>query len=148
VSSANNQMGHGFYQFSPELFHRVLSTENGFRVRAMYIATHSIRTHCIAYRIPPFSAGEWNSLTANRPACTSSLNESCDPLARHPQQIDYAATWAGSFAAVESPHRWRGVMQRMLPNMAIDAYRGITAGPKSSKGAGLQRVKGPVLADR
>jgi len=29
---ANNFMGHGFYQFSPELFYRVFSPENGFRV--------------------------------------------------------------------------------------------------------------------
>ena len=28
---ANNFMGHGFYQFSPELFYRVFSPENGFR---------------------------------------------------------------------------------------------------------------------
>src|SRR5471030_3210286 len=29
---ANNFMGHGFYQFSPELFYRVFSPENGFRM--------------------------------------------------------------------------------------------------------------------
>jgi hypothetical protein len=33
---ANNQCGHGFYQFSPELFYRVLSPENGFEVGAMF----------------------------------------------------------------------------------------------------------------
>src|SRR5688572_3667541 len=30
ISPTNNQMGHGFYQFSPELFFRVFSPENGF----------------------------------------------------------------------------------------------------------------------
>ncbi|MBS1963130.1 MAG: hypothetical protein JST04_13020 [Bdellovibrionales bacterium] len=35
VTPANNQMGHGFYQFSPELFYNVLSPANGFRVAAM-----------------------------------------------------------------------------------------------------------------
>ena len=34
----NNWCGHGFYQFSPELFFRVLSAENGFRVEGMYLA--------------------------------------------------------------------------------------------------------------
>lgn len=32
---ANNQFGHGFYQFSPELFFRVFSEEQGFRVERM-----------------------------------------------------------------------------------------------------------------
>jgi SAM-dependent methyltransferase len=32
---ANNYFGHGFYQFSPELFYRVLSPENGFRLERM-----------------------------------------------------------------------------------------------------------------
>lgn len=31
----NNYCGHGFYQFSPELFYRVLSPENGFEVARM-----------------------------------------------------------------------------------------------------------------
>jgi SAM-dependent methyltransferase len=34
---ANNFCGHGFYQFSPELFYRVLSAENGYRVSRMVI---------------------------------------------------------------------------------------------------------------
>lgn len=33
----NNLCGHGFYQFSPELFYRAFSTENGFRVERMVI---------------------------------------------------------------------------------------------------------------
>lgn len=37
VAVANNYMGHGFYQFSPELFYRVFSQVNGFRVRAMLL---------------------------------------------------------------------------------------------------------------
>lgn len=32
VSPANNQMGHGFYQFSPEFYYRALSVDVGFTV--------------------------------------------------------------------------------------------------------------------
>lgn len=35
LTVANNYCGHGFYQFSPELFFRVLSPENGFKVSRM-----------------------------------------------------------------------------------------------------------------
>lgn len=34
-TTANNYFGHGFYQFSPELFYRVLSPANGFQVERM-----------------------------------------------------------------------------------------------------------------
>lgn len=34
---ANNYCGHGFYQFSPELFFRALSPENGFEVERMVL---------------------------------------------------------------------------------------------------------------
>jgi SAM-dependent methyltransferase len=38
ITPANNLMGHGFYQFSPELFYRVFSNENGFTMEKMLIA--------------------------------------------------------------------------------------------------------------
>jgi len=36
-TAANNWCGHGFYQFSPELFFRALSRENGFVVERMIV---------------------------------------------------------------------------------------------------------------
>jgi len=39
ITTANNFFGHGFYQFSPELFYRVFSKENGFNVERMYFST-------------------------------------------------------------------------------------------------------------
>jgi hypothetical protein len=41
MTQCNNAMGHGFYQFSPELYHRVFSPENGFTVEQMFIAEGS-----------------------------------------------------------------------------------------------------------
>lgn len=43
---ANNWCGHGFYQFSPELFFRVFSAEQGFAVERM-----------VAHRVGPY--GRW-----------------------------------------------------------------------------------------
>ena len=37
VTTANNFMGHGFYQLSPELYYRALSPENGFAVEDMVL---------------------------------------------------------------------------------------------------------------
>jgi len=38
ITGGNNFLGHGFYQFSPELFYRALSEENGFWVKRMIAA--------------------------------------------------------------------------------------------------------------
>jgi SAM-dependent methyltransferase len=35
LTPANNYFGHGFYQFSPELFYRVLGPANGFQIERM-----------------------------------------------------------------------------------------------------------------
>jgi 2-polyprenyl-3-methyl-5-hydroxy-6-metoxy-1,4-benzoquinol methylase len=35
-TTANNFLGHGFYQFSPELFCRIFSPENGFEIRIWF----------------------------------------------------------------------------------------------------------------
>lgn len=37
VTPTNNQCGHGFYQFSPELFFSLLSEHNGFEMVRMYV---------------------------------------------------------------------------------------------------------------
>jgi hypothetical protein len=39
ISPVNNLMGHGFYQFSPELYHRVFGRENGFAIKKMIIVS-------------------------------------------------------------------------------------------------------------
>ena len=41
ITQCNNAMGHGFYQFSPELYYRVFSPENGFTVENMFITEGS-----------------------------------------------------------------------------------------------------------
>jgi hypothetical protein len=36
ITPANNFFGHGFYQFSPELFYRIFSESNGFSIKKMF----------------------------------------------------------------------------------------------------------------
>jgi hypothetical protein len=42
VNVANNYMGHGFWQFSPELIYRIFSPENGFQIKAVLMNVHVI----------------------------------------------------------------------------------------------------------
>jgi SAM-dependent methyltransferase len=93
----NNWCGHGFYQFSPELFFRVLSPENGYRVEGMYLAEldgsrwWSIRD--------PAEARSRVELVNDRPVflLVRALREAVVPIfARTPQQSDYVTAWTGS----------------------------------------------------
>jgi SAM-dependent methyltransferase len=42
LTMANGHCGHGFYQFSPELFYQVLSEENGYRVERLHVAAEDV----------------------------------------------------------------------------------------------------------
>jgi hypothetical protein len=92
---ANNLCGHGFYQFSPELFYRALSLENGFEVERMII-----------HRVGPY--GGWrevsdpNAIRSRVELITftpvqllvQARRISCKTIfERMPQQSDYAAMW-------------------------------------------------------
>jgi len=92
---ANNLCGHGFYQFSPELFYRALSAENGFEVERMVI-----------HRVGPY--GSWyevsdpNAIRSRVELITftpmhllvQAKRTSIKPIfATMPQQSDYAVMW-------------------------------------------------------
>jgi hypothetical protein len=100
ISPANNQMGHGFYQFSPELFYRIFSSENGFAVKKMYIT-------------PSEKSGGWYEVADpnqvnSRVMVTNHLPLSLMVIAQKieekevfeisPLQSDYQNTWATSEA--------------------------------------------------
>ncbi len=60
-SMANNHFGHGFYQFSPELFFRILQQTNGFEIKDIIVVEHpfsgpelSTRVKCYSVTDPAF----------------------------------------------------------------------------------------------
>jgi hypothetical protein len=135
ITPANNYFGHGFYQFSPELFWRVLSPENGFRVERM-VALHddsgSSRLLGVPYAFPitgpwyevhdPARVGGRVTLLSDRPVTLMVLarRTSVRPIfARTPQQSDYVPQWrqgAPRREARSAAHdRLFGWMQGRLP---------------------------------
>jgi len=101
VSPANNYLGHGFWQFSPELIFRALVPANGFEIRTVLL--HEV-----------VRGGEWYAVTD--PDQVKSRVELCNSnqtyiltLARRigtpevfassPQQSDYVALWEASAEA-------------------------------------------------
>lgn len=119
ITPANNFMGHGFYQFSPELFLSVFVEANGYRLEQL-IAFED-RPGAPWYRIHrPASPSKRIMSRHSRPVYLLVLarrTEAVEPLASWPQQTDYVATWEAdgrpaSGGPVEPPGR--GALARGL----------------------------------
>jgi SAM-dependent methyltransferase len=107
---ANNYFGHGFYQFSPELFYRVLSPESGFeveRLQAMVDTAGFSRVLGVKYAFPitgrrydvadPRQVKDRVLLVNNEPVLLfiqARRVRLVEPLQTPPQQSDYVGQWA------------------------------------------------------
>lgn len=96
VSPINNFMGHGFYQFGPELYYRVFSEENGFAVDVMIVAENFWGSW---YRVEdPARVNRRIRLANIYPTNMFVIARRLDsrvPLAKPPQQSDYVTVWGG-----------------------------------------------------
>lgn len=99
---ANNLLGHGFYQFSPELFYRVFSEKNGFEVRDLCLTESpfsaievSRRQRCFLTRDPE-AMGKRVRLVNDKPVMlfVHARRVAERPLFQaSPVQSDYSRTW-------------------------------------------------------
>lgn len=95
ITPANNNAGHGFYQLSPELYFRVLSPENGFRVT--YVLWRAEYPYARWYRVADPATVRRR---VERRGCVRSLLfvaarriDDREVLSSAPQQSDYAMAW-------------------------------------------------------
>jgi hypothetical protein len=96
---ANNFMGHGFYQFSPELFYRVFSAENGFQVHRAVLFESRIGKPRWYEAADPQDVGERVELINGRQTYLMLHAEKVADVpifATPPQQTDYSALWSKS----------------------------------------------------
>lgn len=121
VTPANNLMGHGFYQFSPELLFRVLSPENGYRIKHMLV--YESPWNGVWYEVPdPQELGYRLEFSNARPlyliACAQ-RTEATVPFRKPPQQSDYVTLWKsdGNAARVAVP-AWK----KSLPLGLVKLY--------------------------
>lgn len=119
MTVANNHCGHGFYQFSPELFFRLFDRSRGFSVQRLLLVEHpfpgielSRRQVCyevqdpdrMRYRVGLVSNSPIYMLVEARRECAELPEE------LFPQQSDYVALWRSQKKDHDLPHR---LMQRM-----------------------------------
>lgn len=97
ITPANNFMGHGFYQFSPELFFSVFTQANGFELVKLLIC--EIYDDSQWYEVSKPKGGNAGRVTLinHQPTylmCIARrLDDKCEPFKTAPQQSDYVEAW-------------------------------------------------------
>jgi SAM-dependent methyltransferase len=100
IAPTNAYCGHGFYQFSPELFYSALSAENGYAVEKM-LFVHREQWYAVR---KPAEIRQRVELLTDEPTLlfiTARRIERRPVFAQWPQQSDYVATWIGKQTAAK-----------------------------------------------
>jgi hypothetical protein len=96
TTPANNYFGHGFYQFSAELFFRVLAPANGLQIQHCVTVEYGLRLRWFAVTDPAAFRARVTLINA-APVVLFVWAKRVEivPLFRGtPQQSDYASAWA------------------------------------------------------
>ena len=132
ASGANNQVGHGFYQISPEVYFRAFSGENGFKVSEIFLIEGREARPWLLVR-DPAGVGRRTSIATGRELILHVLAERVDDrpiFACPPQQSDYVHAWnvkarhhdgRGGMPASTTSRR----IAKMIPSFAKPAVRGM-----------------------
>ena len=95
ITPTNNFMGHGFYQFSPELFFRVFSASNGFQVVRMIVFENRPRPEWFEVA-DPAAVNERVGVVNSRPTNLFVIAKkvaAVRALTTPPHQSGYVAAW-------------------------------------------------------
>jgi hypothetical protein len=127
MTPTNNEGGHGFYQFAPELFFRVLSPENGFSVER-FLLREILSRHW--YEVAdPAELGHRSQFRSRGIAylfVRARRQETLAPFVTWPQQSDYFAAWGRTNAEAPRTSRasWlKATAKRLLPQSFLRLRR-------------------------
>jgi len=138
ITPVNNIMGHGFYQFSPEIFYRVLNERNGFRIESMLIFEYSPEEKWFSVKDPKQvkQRVELMNSSATYLCVRAKRIKLVDVFSQFPQQSDYEDAWEGrenyysrlaqdrdSIGKFSEPFVPRKLIKSMLPKAILDVYR-------------------------
>jgi hypothetical protein len=127
ITPANNMMGHGFYQFSPELMFRVFSEVNGFALQnvllyeARYPAMELTKNYTVYEVVDPDRVGQRVNLLNKKPVMmmveAKKIRDE-QMFATPPFQSDYVALWSG-LEQGEAASSWRERIKRAILALPI-----------------------------
>lgn len=159
ASPGNNQMGHGFYQFSPEFLYRALSRDVGFEVDLLLAVEQRPLRPRWYKALDPAQCHRRFQLRSTYPVELFALARRISPCGEAPttpQQSDYVAAW--DCRADHKPSMKRRLYDTLPPrlrNAATVAHTAYTQAVNTSvlshhtswSSGGFQPVKAAHLAD-
>lgn len=93
-TGGNNWFGHGFYQFSPELYYRAFSRANGFSKCAVFLVPEGLRLKWYLVQDPARLRTRTNLINSVRtPLLVLARKAAPTPAKLRLQQSDYAPYW-------------------------------------------------------
>jgi hypothetical protein len=122
----NNLCGHGFYQFSPELMHRVFSINNGFEpifvrvAKAQYVSVELTSRHAVYDVEDPDVSQQRITLMNSKPVLIMAMARrvtDVEPFQNKVLQSDYVARWDGNLRTSHGGglSRLKEAVRRVLP---------------------------------
>jgi SAM-dependent methyltransferase len=114
ATPTNNQCGHGFYQFSPELFYSVLTERNGFELKRIYIRAEGRKFFHVAD--PSRVGGRVELLNSSGSSLLVHAVKLKDAPFAGAQQSDYLVDWNRS---PPQDGRIKALLRRTLSNHQI-----------------------------
>ena len=103
LTPTNNWAGHGFYQVSPELFHRVLSEDNGFRLEQMLAIEDDVAQARVLGRVPVGLEAQRGAYEIPDSPLSSGLDERVEFTSARPTQLFILATRRSGGPILASP---------------------------------------------
>jgi hypothetical protein len=131
ANCANNYMGHGFWQFSPELIYRIFAPQNGFQIKAVLLHEPNRMLRDGAsfgawYKVEDPAAHHCRvELNNRRPTYICTIAQRIAErqiFSTFPQQSDYAEGWTKAQEPPPLP-RTGSKMRQLIPNPIKKLYR-------------------------
>jgi len=132
---ANNLCGHGFYQFSPELFFRIFSFKNGFDVKLMAMhggdgSKDSTDVYLVKDPDDVKTRIEFKSKKELSLIVIAEKIKDTDLFSEFPQQSDYASVWSdedaeSKMSSAENVSTLRALYREKIPLKIRNVMYGI-----------------------
>jgi hypothetical protein len=120
-TTANNLLGVGFYQFSPELFFRFFSRENGWQTLVVLLCEHQLHPPRFWAVTDPQHLGRRIQIQNSDQLYIMVIARKCESVARLvvPQDSAYSARWVKAIVPAPkpvAPQAWLGFVSGFLRN--------------------------------
>ena len=125
ITPTNNMMGHGFYQFSPELYFRIFSVDNGFNTELALIGICDKKGEIIKwYRVKDPQEVKQRVILSNQHQTyllilARKIN-TVEIFKQNPYQSDYVVSWESSAATkAHQKSEAKKELKKILPRFLV-----------------------------